>query len=135
MHEIQSGFHPIDPVQFCTSGVPQNVVVVLLSSSPSLQRPKSVRTMWPCESSRIFSGFRSLFKKIKEFSGCIIPVNGLSADVMTADGHRRALQDRSLPVDDVQRVEVAQCACDLGSIEPGSGLQENPLPLEMVEKL
>ena len=44
----------------CTSGVPQKVVVVPLASTPSLQRPKSVRTMWPCESNRMFSGFRSL---------------------------------------------------------------------------
>lgn len=43
-----------------TSGVPQKVVVVQLGSRPSLQRPKSVRTMWPCESRRMFSGFRSL---------------------------------------------------------------------------
>lgn len=64
-----------------------------------------------------------------------MPVNGFNADVMTADGHKRALQGRSLPVDDVQGVEVAQCACNLGSVEPGSGLQEDPLPLEMVEKL
>lgn len=56
-------------------------------------------------------------------------------DVMWAYRHKGALQDRSLPVDDVQGVEVAQCACDLGSIEPGPGLQKDPLPLEMVEKL
>lgn len=47
----------------CTSGVPQKVVVVPLASTPSLQRPKSVRTMWPCESNRMFSGFRSLWWK------------------------------------------------------------------------
>lgn len=62
-------------------------------------------------------------------------MNEFNAYVMTADGHKVALQDRSLPVDDVQGVEVAQCACNLGSIEPGSWLQEDPLPLEMVEEL
>lgn len=61
---------------FGTSGVPQKVVVVLLSSRPSLQRPKSVRTMWPCESNRMFSGFRSLFKKIKSYR--CTPMDGFS---------------------------------------------------------
>lgn len=62
-------------------------------------------------------------------------MNGFNADVVTKKGHKVALQDRSLPVDDVQGVEVAQRACNLGSIESGSGLQEDPLPLEMVEEL
>lgn len=48
---------------FCTSGVPQKVVVVLLSVRPSLQRPKSVRTICPDESNRMFSGFRSLLRR------------------------------------------------------------------------
>lgn len=43
-----------------TSGVPQKVEVVPLCSMFSLQSPKSVKTMCPCESSRIFSGFKSL---------------------------------------------------------------------------
>lgn len=43
-----------------TSGVPQKVDVVPLGSMFSLHRPKSVRMMCPCESSRMFSGFRSL---------------------------------------------------------------------------
>ena len=51
-----------------TSGVPQKVEVVPLCSMFSLQSPKSVRTMCPCESSKIFSGFKSLFKKKKKSS-------------------------------------------------------------------
>lgn len=43
-----------------TSGVPQKVDVVPLGSMFSLHRPKSVRIMCPWESSRMFSGFRSL---------------------------------------------------------------------------
>lgn len=62
-------------------------------------------------------------------------MNGFEAEVMTAESHTGALQGCLLPVDNVQGVEVAQCACNFGSIEPGSGLQEDPLPLEMVEEL
>ena len=35
----------------------------------------------------------------------------------------------------MQGVEVAKCTCNFSSIEPGSGLQEDPLSLEMVEQL
>ena len=45
------------------------------------------------------------------------------------------LQDRSLPVHNVQGVEVAKRTCNFSGIEAGSGLQEDPLPLEMVEQL
>lgn len=48
-----------------TSGVPQKVDVVPLCSMFSLQSPKSVRTMCPCESRRIFSGFKSLWENEK----------------------------------------------------------------------
>lgn len=57
------------------------------------------------------------------------------ANVMLTEIHKGALQDCSLPVHDVQGVEVAERTCNFGSVEPGSGLQEDPLPLEMVEKL
>lgn len=36
-----------DRLEYLTSGVPQNVVVVASGSRPSLHKPKSVRTMWP----------------------------------------------------------------------------------------
>ena len=49
-----------------TSGVPQNVDVVPLVSMFSLHRPKSVRMMWPCESSRMFSGLRSRYTILSE---------------------------------------------------------------------
>lgn len=39
------------------------------------------------------------------------------------------------PVHDVQRVKVAQSAGDLRRVEPGPGLQEDPLPLQVVEEL
>lgn len=41
------------------SGVPQNVLVVSVGNNPSFERPKSVSTTCPCESSSRFSGFRS----------------------------------------------------------------------------
>lgn len=41
----------------------------------------------------------------------------------------------SLPVHNVQGVEVAQCTGNFSGIEPGSGLQEDPLSLEVVEQL
>lgn len=41
------------------SGVPQNVFVVSVARRPSLERPKSVNTTWPCESNNKFSGFKS----------------------------------------------------------------------------
>lgn len=74
-----------------TSGVPQKVVVVPLGSRPSLQRPKSVRTMCPCESSRMFSGFRSLSKTRQRnvYSKCIraqvyrCPLGGAVASLFT----------------------------------------------------
>lgn len=62
-------------------------------------------------------------------------MNGFEARVMLAERHKGALQACSLPVDNVQRVEVAERAGNFGSVEPGSGLQEDPLPLEMVEEL
>lgn len=75
-----------------TSGVPQNVVVVPLASRPSLQRPKSVRTMWPWESSRMFSGFRSLDLKTWLFTwflpGCSLQLPRIV--------HKRALPDQFL---------------------------------------
>lgn len=54
---------------------------------------------------------------------------------MLAEVHQGAPQDRSLPVHNVQGVEVAQRTCYFSSVEPGSGLQEDPLSLEMVEQL
>lgn len=51
-----------------TSGVPQKVEVVPLCSMFSLQSPKSVKTIWPCESSRMFSGFKSLQEEMKEIN-------------------------------------------------------------------
>lgn len=54
-----------------TSGVPQKVEVVPLCSMFSLQSPKSVKTMCPCESSRIFSGFKSLQEEMKEDKGSL----------------------------------------------------------------
>lgn len=42
------------------SGVPQNVSVVSVPISPSLQNPKSVSTKCPSLSSNKFSGLRSL---------------------------------------------------------------------------
>mmetsp|Transcript_28343 Transcript_28343/g.74400 ORF Transcript_28343/g.74400 Transcript_28343/m.74400 type:complete len:234 (+) Transcript_28343:1072-1773(+) len=53
------------PFRLTTSGamystVPQNEYVLpSAASSASFESPKSVRAMWPFESSRIFSGFRS----------------------------------------------------------------------------
>lgn len=114
-----------------TSGVPQNVVVVPLASRPSLQRPKSVRTMWPWESSRMFSGFRSLDLKTWLFTwflpGCSLELPRIV--------HKRALPDQSSPVHDVKGVEVTKGTGYFSSVEPGSGLQEDPLPLEMIEQL
>lgn len=49
-----------------TSGVPQNVEVVPLCSMFSLQSPKSVKTMCPWESSKMFSGFKSLKQTERE---------------------------------------------------------------------
>lgn len=40
-----------------------------------------------------------------------------------------------IPVDNVKRVEVAQCCSRLCSIEGGFGFWEWPLPLQVVEKL
>ena len=39
------------------SGLPQNECVKSSSDNPSLQRPKSVSLIFPCTSSRIFSGY------------------------------------------------------------------------------
>lgn len=58
-----------------------------------------------------------------------------SAQIMLTNVHKGALQDCALPVHNVQGVEVAKCTCNFSSIEPGSGLQEDPLSLEMVEEL
>lgn len=49
--------------------------------------------------------------------------------------HQGVPWDRSLPVDNVQGVEVAERAGDFSSVKAGSGLQEDPLPLEVVEEL
>lgn len=114
-----------------TSGVPQNVVVVPLASRPSLQRPKSVRTMWPWESNRMFSGFRSLDLKTWLFMR-FLPVSSLELDIIV---HTGALRDQSSPVHDVKGVEVAKGTGNFCSVEPGSWLQEDPLPLEMIEQL
>lgn len=51
------------------------------------------------------------------------------------DVHQGELWHHSLPVHYVQRVEVAKCTCNFSSVEPGSGLQEDSLSLEMVEQL
>lgn len=119
----------------CTSGVPQKVVVVPLASRPSLQRPKSVRTICPCESNRIFSGFRSLKRGHGKASQLHLLPLFRCAHVMLKEINKGALQDRGSPVDNVQGVEVAQGTCNFSSIEPGSGLQEDPFSLKMVEQL
>lgn len=49
--------------------------------------------------------------------------------------HQGVPWDRSLPVDNVQGVEVAERAGDFSSVKAGSRLQEDPLPLEVVEEL
>lgn len=49
--------------------------------------------------------------------------------------HLGALWAHSLPVHDVQRVEVSKCTCNFSGIEPRSGLEEDPLSLEMIEQL
>lgn len=49
--------------------------------------------------------------------------------------HKRALPDQSSPVHDVKGVEVTKGTGYFSSVEPGSGLQEDPLPLEMIEQL
>lgn len=53
--QINSSFYKIFPVFYVlyvyfplTSGVPQKVEVVPSASTPSLHRPKSVSTTWPC---------------------------------------------------------------------------------------
>lgn len=48
-------------VSVCKLILPQNVCVTPSSLISSLQRPKSVSTTCPCASSRIFSGFKSLW--------------------------------------------------------------------------
>lgn len=58
-----------------------------------------------------------------------------SAEIMLGNVHKGALQDCSSPVHNVQGVEVAKSTCNFRSIEPGSGLQEDPLSLEVVEQL
>lgn len=76
----------------------------------------------------MFSGFRSLYLKI-----IVIPdVFCLGLDRFVHEG---ALRDQYSPVHNVKGVEVAEGAGDLSSIEPGSGLQEDPFPLEMIEEL
>lgn len=40
-----------------------------------------------------------------------------------------------VPVDDVEGVEVTQGAADLCGVEPGPGLQEAALSLEVIEQL
>lgn len=44
-------------------------------------------------------------------------------------------QHESAPVNNVQGMEVPKSAGDLSSIEASSGLQENPVSLEVVEQL
>lgn len=76
----------------------------------------------------MFSGFKSLYLRI-----IVIPdVFRLGLDTFV---HKRALRDQCSPVHNVKRVEVAEGASYLGSIEPGSGLQEDPLSLQMIEEL
>lgn len=76
----------------------------------------------------MFSGFRSLYLKI-----IVSPdVFCLGLDIFVHEG---ALRDQYSPVHNVKGVEVAEGASYLGSIEPGSGLQEDPLSLEMIEEL
>lgn len=41
----------------------------------------------------------------------------------------------NLPVHNVQGVEVSKCTCNFSSVEPSSGLEEDPLSLEMIEQL
>jgi hypothetical protein len=43
------------------SVVPQNVFVSWSEARSGFERPKSQRAMWPVASSRMFSGFRSLW--------------------------------------------------------------------------
>lgn len=61
-----------------------------------------------------------------------LPVSSLELDRIV---HKGALQDQSSPVHDVQGVEVTKGTGYFSSVEPGSGLQEDPLPLEMIEEL
>lgn len=49
--------------------------------------------------------------------------------------HVGELWDHSLPVHNVQGVEVSKCTSNFSSIEPRSGLEEDPLSLEMVKQL
>lgn len=55
--------------------------------------------------------------------------------VMVTFVHLGELWDHSLPVHNVQGVEVSKCTCNFSSVEPSSGLEEDPLSLEMVEQL
>lgn len=76
----------------------------------------------------MFSGFRSLYLKI-------IVIPGVFCLGLTRFVHGGALRDQYSPVHNVKGVEVAEGASYFGSIEPGSGLQEDPLSLEMIEEL
>lgn len=79
----------------------------------------------------MFSGFRSLDLKTWLFMR-FLPVSSLELDRIV---HKGALRDQCSPVHDVKRVEVAKGTGNFCSVEPGSWLQEDPLPLEMVEQL
>lgn len=85
-----------DPESALTSGVPQKVDVVPLCSMFSLQSPKSVRTMCPCESSKIFSGFKSLRGKGGKEMCKLISVHKRSSVKTIAWGIRRFLSSLRL---------------------------------------
>lgn len=79
----------------------------------------------------MFSGFRSLYLKTTVIP-VVLPVFRLGLGIKVHEG---ALRDQASPVHNVKGVEVAEGAGYLSSIEPGSGLQEDPLSLEMIEQL
>lgn len=79
----------------------------------------------------MFSGFRSLDLKTWLFMS-FLSISSLELHIVV---HKGALQDQSSPVHDVKGVEVSEGTGYFSSVEPGSGLQEDPLPLEMIEQL
>src|SRR5690606_12836343 len=89
------------------STVPQNEKHFSLFSD-SLLRPKSVKLMWPDESSRMFSGLRD-GGRVKW------------ARIQPEASHLE------VAVDDAQRVEVGERQCQLGQVELDILLGEHDL--------
>lgn len=110
------------------SGVPQKVDVVSPCTMPSLHKPKSVRAMCPSESSRMFSGFRSLWGR---------PRAALTAIRCKADNQQKTATHGAVraPVDDVQAVQILERRRDFGRVKPRTLLAELALPLQMEEEL